>query len=407
MPSVMSTLHDVAATGSVERLLNLLSGEPIDINAGCDDHGWSALMIAAEEGYLRIVRVLLRRGASVAVSTEGGHTALHIAVHNKHLAVSKALVKAGAGLEGRATCFTPESVPIKGHTPLHLAAGEGFVQGIIVLLDAGAEVDSRLDNGATPLYLSACCGHLEAVKILLNANADPCLCVDTNLPLEVAAQEGHSEVIKEFVRKVGVDGCSRDGGIETLETAAYGNHLTIVAFLCDEGVVDMDGTAFCAAVEGRAVECIKFLLHRRGGHADISIGAYINIAKGLDSPLLCTFNTGSYFAPKITQFLIEQGADTVSKVWFHINRLGVVTDTPVDAANLALKHAEGFVGVDDSGVDGLKGVIRVLRQAKAVNAVSWAWPNNTKRKMPVAKKKAPRPTMLLAAMARCVRSAVA
>lgn len=161
----------------MESVIDLLSKKSTDIEERRrhDDNGWTPFMVAAERGYLRIVRVLLRHGARVSASTENGHTALHISIQNKHLAVSKTLIRAGADLEANATCCTRGPGKIGGYTPLHLAADIGFCEGMMALIGAGANIDSYLNNGATPLYLSACCGKLEALRVLIRAGADPLL----------------------------------------------------------------------------------------------------------------------------------------------------------------------------------------------------------------------------------------
>ncbi|CAN0475297.1 unnamed protein product, partial [Scytosiphon promiscuus] len=173
--------------------------------------------------------------------------------------------------------------------------------------------------------------------------------------------------VRELVHWCGVDGCcDTEVGIEALHAVASMNHVHVVACLCDSGVVDTDGTSFCAAVEGRATECVKLLVRRRGGHVGIDARAYINITKGRDSPIMATFDMGRGCAPRMARFLLDQGADTTTH-W------GVMSDTPVVAATLALQQAETIFNVDKNVVDGLKGVIRVLHQVEAVHAVSWCW----------------------------------
>lgn len=198
MPSTLSKLHHAAATGSVERTLDFLSRRSSDIDRAGGDDGWTPLMFAADVGYLRVIKGLLRFGAGVSVKADRGHTALHNSVCGRHLAVSKAPIKAGADLGAKADFFLARPKTIQGHTPLHLAAGEGFCEGMVALIDVGANVNSRLNNGATPLHLSASCGKLEAVNILLWAKANPLLPVGISLPFDVAAQEGHLGVMHEL-----------------------------------------------------------------------------------------------------------------------------------------------------------------------------------------------------------------
>lgn len=276
--------------------------------------------------------MLLRYGADVSVKADRGHTALHKSVCGRHLAVSKAPIKAGADLGAKACFFLARPRTIQGHTPLHLAAGEGSCEGMVALIDVGANVNnSRLNTGATPLHLSASCGKLEAVNIRLWAKANPLPPVGISLPFDVAAQEGHLGVMHELVQRFGLDGCAREGSIEALEVAAFKNHEDVVAFLCDSGVVDTEGTALCAAVEGRAEACVKPLLVRRGGHVDIDVRAYINISQGRDSPLLCTIDLGRFHAPRFARLLLDNGADTTSKVLFELDVWGLTRDTPMVA----------------------------------------------------------------------------
>lgn len=405
MPSTMSKLYDAAFCGSVERMVDLLSKGTEYIDQGCDDYGWTPLMIASEKGFLRIIRVLLRYGAGVSVSTGSGYTALHIAIIGKHLAVTKALINAGADLQAKAELFVNGPTNIHGHTALHLSAGEGFCPGITALIKAGATVNSRLDNGATPLYLAACCGKIKAVEILLRAKADPLLPVDQDIAFDVAAQEGHLGVIQEFLERFEIDECSRQGGIGALEAAAYMNRVDIATFLCDKGVVDTGGTALCSAIEGRSEACLKLLVERRGGHSHLLTRDYVNIDNACDNPLLCSFDTGRGYAPRIAKFLLDHGADTASNVRFVIDGSCAIDDTPLVAAKLTLGHEQTHFDIQDKeGVDGLKGVIRVLQQEAAVHANSWLWKadferaKSTIRPLPAFKIRPGKPKVLLAGL---------
>ena len=420
MPSTISTLHDAASTGAVERTLDLLSGGFTKIDRRCDENGVTALMCAANKGYLRIVRVLLRFGADVSVSDDEGHTALHFAIGGRNLAVTKALIRAGADVEAKAAFIRTEAEVVQGRTPLHLATGEGFCEGMVALINAGANVDSRMSNGSTAMYIAACTGNLEAIKILLQKKANPLLRVGPTHPLDIATHGGHLEVVQELVQRVGVDGCADEGAIGALETAAYENHQTIVTFLLDAGVIDTDGTALCDAIEGRNKACLQLLVSRRGGNAHMVERQYTNIDNACENALLCAFGTGRGYAPRMTRFLLDHGADTKKKVRFEIEGLGEIVGGPLTAAKIMLRHEQThFEDTDPEGVDGLKGVVRLLQQEDAVHANSWAWPHDTNRAMKIVRKPpappappalkirpirpGPRTRVLLAAaMGRCV-----
>ena len=301
MPSTLSK-----PSGSVERAV-----ATADIDRRCGDTNQTTLMVASVIGSSRVVRDLLRQGASVSVTDSDGYTALHHSVDHKHLAVSKDLIEAGADLEARPGGFMVDGIY---GTPLHVAATKGFYQGMVALIDAGANVDSRLDDGAAPLFLAAKDGRLEAVRVLLRANANPLLSAYGSLPLGTAVYNGHLEVVREPVQRVGIDGCTCDGGALVLAAAASRNYVNIVAFLCDAGVVDTEGVALCAAVEGCSQACVNLLLGRQGGNTDISTRAYVNMAHGSlpsaydeyvfqETPLVSTFKLETFHAPRFARFL--------------------------------------------------------------------------------------------------------
>lgn len=173
-PGARGPLHDLhraAGQGSVERVIDLLSRGPIDVDQG-DPRMWTPLMCAAVWGFSRVVRVLLSRGANVAIANDDGFTALHIAAQYGRLPVITDLIKAGASLE---------AVTSIGSTHLNVAAQEGFSEVVKALIEAGANADSLMADGTTqgtsgtPLYCAAVRGHVDAVKVLLGGKADPLL----------------------------------------------------------------------------------------------------------------------------------------------------------------------------------------------------------------------------------------
>ncbi|CAB1100310.1 unnamed protein product [Ectocarpus sp. CCAP 1310/34] len=411
MPSTLSK-----ASGSVERAV-----ATTDIDRRCGDTNHTPLMVASVIGSSRVVKDLLRQGASVSVADSDGYTALHHSVYHRHLAVSISLIEAGADLEAR---------PGGTDTPLHVAVAKGFCQGMVVLMDAGAKVDSRLEDGATPLYVATQKGKLGAVRVLLRANANPLLSAYGSLPLGTAVYNGHLKVVSELVHWYGTDRCTNDGGVLALATAASRKHVDIVTFLCDAGVVDTEGVALCAAIEGCSEACVYLLLRRQGGNINVSTRAYVNMAHGTlpetyddfvfqETPLVSTFNLGSFHAPRFARLLLEAGADATSGVRFPCDSDEGEEDedfigTPLELATSYFRRFSPM-RVHREMVRGLKGVIRLLRQEEAVHAVSWTWPIDTGRSverasrkkstsiarmLPLLKRRAAKPRVLLAAMSR-------
>ena len=87
--------------GDVETLERLLAaGHDIDAR---DEHGQTALMVAAREGRTAVVRFLAGRGADLNHTAKFHLTALMLAVINGRAAIVRALVDAGADLTVRGT----------------------------------------------------------------------------------------------------------------------------------------------------------------------------------------------------------------------------------------------------------------------------------------------------------------
>jgi len=60
-------------------------------------------------------------------------------------------------------------------TPLHCAAGDGYLDTAKVLVAHGADVNQCVRRGTSPLWYAAVSGHLDLVRWLLAHGADPTL----------------------------------------------------------------------------------------------------------------------------------------------------------------------------------------------------------------------------------------
>jgi ankyrin repeat protein len=133
-----------------------------NVNAKLGGSGFTALMLAAGEGYTEMVELLLANGADANAADAVNNTVLMKAAMNGHTETVKALLAHGAQVNAKGE---------RGFTALMWAAQYGFTDGIKVLLSNGAQVNVKSDLGDTALSRATDNGHTEVVRILKDAGA--------------------------------------------------------------------------------------------------------------------------------------------------------------------------------------------------------------------------------------------
>lgn len=308
----LNPLHRAATDGSVERTIAIISKGKgkgsIDINQGTPQ-GYTPLMLASLQGHGPVVRILLSKGANLSIAGDRGVTPLCAAAGEGHVDVVKMLIEAGGG----------PAVPSGAVTPLHVATRFGHPEVMKILIKAGANVNHREVNGETALCTASVHGLVGAVRLLLRAKADPFLTLTSSdgeeyLPLDLAADRGHSEVVRELLQQVGIEGCGGpSGGYHALCSAAGEKRLDIMAILTDTGVADTGYMLNNAAGDGMDAQ-VKFLVQHQAGKFSCR-SRYLNFRNDFGAtPLLNSVLSCHSRSPRIVQLLVDAGADTTSAV---------------------------------------------------------------------------------------------
>ena len=387
-------MHKAASLGCPSRVIALLAMTSIDIDQG-NSAGKTPLMYAAHHGHSSVARILLNRGADVSVQMDHGFCALHLAAQDGHHAVVVDLLKAGADVETRTS---------EGATAIGLAAQRGHFEATAALIKAGANVDSsgRQLAWATPISLAASKGHVLTVRELLGANANPLLSRskkisgEPSLPLDDAAFNGHSEVVRELIKQVGIKGCGgATGGGNALQVAAQSGQVETMATLMDAGVVDT-GAALVNAAGWGGEAAVKFLLQRRQlAGSRTGVVEYVNFRDrfgltALFRSFTCIDDTSSeesevvlrLVSPRVARLLVDAGADTTSEIQATDD---VNFGTPLAFINECLleKKIREFDATEEQ-MYRLEAVRSLLLRVEAVRAVSWLWHCNVPSVIPVA-----------------------
>ena len=175
-----------------------LAGDTVALQAAIDSgtdpnarrsDGYAAIHLAAKQGQLASLKVLLANGARIeARDRKHAHTAVHKAAWANRPEVLAYLLAAGADPNPRDT--DGDMVPLHWATDRRIAK---------LLLTAGANPDAADIYGETPLHTAASRKHAGVVAALLAGGANPNLKNDDGqTPLHIAAAWSDQAIVSQF-----------------------------------------------------------------------------------------------------------------------------------------------------------------------------------------------------------------
>lgn len=176
-----TVIGEATINGNVEIIAMLLESgvDPDQAN----DEGETPLMVAARTGNNEAVRLLLEHGADINAREQwGGQTALMWATAQKQADTMRLLIAEGADInlhgypriwDRRITSETrPKDMNKGGFSPLLYAARQGYIEGIEILADAGADLNATDPDRVNALNLALTNFHFDAAAALIEAGAD-------------------------------------------------------------------------------------------------------------------------------------------------------------------------------------------------------------------------------------------
>lgn len=240
-------LHLASQNGQLETCMLLLElGASIDAT---DDLGQKPIHAAAQNNYSEVVKLFLQQHPSLVNATsKDGNTCAHIAAMQGSVKVIEELMK-----------FDRQGVinarnKLTDATPLQLACEGGHVAVVRALVRAGASTSDENKTGFTAVHFAAKHGHNPVLEVMRSTNSLRISSKKLGLtPLHVAAYYGQADTVRELLGNVPatvkseqpngqslVPELGSESGMTPLHLAAYSGNENVVRLLLNSAGVQVD-----------------------------------------------------------------------------------------------------------------------------------------------------------------------
>jgi hypothetical protein len=210
------------AAAQIQYLVN--AGAEVNLPLGSPE-GETPLIRAVTEGNIGLVKLLLQLGADPSLPCKGPRSWTPLMFAHDNPEMMRELISAGANVKARTKAFSIEAPGggakhiAGGETALHLAVAAGNAEAVKVLLEAGAEVEARAENGCAPLDYAVRLGSVnQVVTNLVGAGAQ--LTPERLEAMHSTAHRPDSDVVAFPFQKAGAESSLGQGGF-TIQSSVH------------------------------------------------------------------------------------------------------------------------------------------------------------------------------------------
>uniref|UniRef100_A0A8C6KED5 Ankyrin repeat domain 28 n=1 Tax=Nothobranchius furzeri TaxID=105023 RepID=A0A8C6KED5_NOTFU len=218
------TVNPLIKAGIQLKMVRLLLSRGANINA-FDKKDRRAIHWAAYMGHIEVVKLLASHRAEVACKDKKSYTPLHAAASSGMISVVKYFLDLGVDINEpnaygntplHVACYNGQDVVVneliesganvnqvneKGFAPLHFtAASRHGALCLELLVCNGADVNIKSKDGKTPLHMTAIHGRFSRSQAIIENGAEiDCEDKNGNTPLHIAARYGHELLINTLI----------------------------------------------------------------------------------------------------------------------------------------------------------------------------------------------------------------